>query len=573
MGSKTTPRESAVERAKRDGRQLRGTIAEQLAGDAPSFEGDDLQLLKFHGIYQQDDRDHRRERRSEGKAYQFMIRVALPGGRLSAEQYLALDELTEELADGSLRVTTRQGLQYHGVVKGDLKGVMARVNQSLVSTLAACGDVSRNVMACPAPLDDPTHRAVQEQAAAIAAELRPRSRAYHEIWLDGERQTPAIEEEPFYGDRYLPRKFKVAVGLARDNCVDLFAHDVALAALVDAGEVTGYDLLVGGGLGMTHGKGDTIARLAEPLGRVEPDQAVEAARIVAAIFRDHGNRADRRHARLKYLLAEWGIDRFRAEFEARASFALAPFVPLDDLAFHDHLGAIRQSDGKWCYGVFVQSGRIADRDGQRLRTALRGLVGVLRPGVRFTPHQNVLLTDLEPADVLTVESVLRSHGIGLLHELPSVRRYSMACPALPTCGLAVAESERALPDLLAGLEPVLDRLGPRRAPRRPDDRLPQRVRPSYTADLAFVGRSLDLYHVYVGGGLRGDSITDLYLADVRAGDLIASVTPLLERWAAERAPGEGLGAYHRRALGDATPRRVVTGKEIPRGPIEGPGHG
>src|SRR5687767_7930497 len=355
--------ESKVEVAKREGRHLRGTIAETLASDATHFGADDIHLLKFHGTYQQDSRDERRRRESAGeeKAYSFMVRVAIPAGAVTAEQYLSLEKIADDHANGTLRVTTRQGFQFHGVLKGDLKPAIAAINQELLTTISACGDVQRNVMGCSAPLADTDHAIVRQVAEALATELRPESRAYHEIWLNGEKQLSSGEEEPFYGDRYLPRKFKTAVGLSIDNCVDIYSQDVGLLAVVSAGRIQGFNLLVGGGLGMTHNKGDTTARLAQPLGFVPTVNGVESVRIVAAIFRDHGNRSDRRHARLKYLLAEWGLDRFREEFQRRASFPLAPPVSLPPLPFHDHLGRHRQPDGRFFYGVFIQSGRIVGK--------------------------------------------------------------------------------------------------------------------------------------------------------------------------------------------------------------------
>ena len=314
-------------------------------------------------------------------------------------------------------------------------------------------------------------------AEALAAELRPASRAYHEIWLDGEKQVSTESEEPFYRDRYLPRKFKVAVGLSTDNCVDIWSQDVGLLAIVQDGRIQGFNLLVGGGLGMTHNKGDTTARLAQPLGFVPTEHGVEAVRLVAAIFRDHGNRSDRRHARLKYLIAEWGIQRFREEFQRRASFTLGPPVALPPLPFHDHLGRHRQSDGRWFYGVFIQSGRIVDTGRHELKTALHEIVTRLRPGIRLTGQQNLLLTDLDADGIETVERILRAHGVTLPTRLSAARRFSMACPALPTCGLAVAESERAIPAILDQFEAELDEpRPPGRAAHHPDDGLPQRLR-------------------------------------------------------------------------------------------------
>jgi sulfite reductase (ferredoxin) len=558
--------ESKVEVAKRQSRHLRGTIAETLASDASHFEHDDIQLLKFHGTYQQDSRDERRGREAAGaeKAYSFMVRVAIPAGAITAEQYLALEEIADQHANGTLRVTTRQGFQFHGVLKGDLKPTIAAINRDLLTTIAACGDVQRNVMGCSAPLADADHAAVREVAVALAKELRPTSQAYHEIWLEGEKQVSTEQEEPFYGDRYLPRKFKTAVGLSVDNCVDIYSQDVGLLAIAADGRIRGFNLLVGGGLGMTHNKADTTARLAQPLGFVPTAHGVEAVRIVAAIFRDHGNRSDRRHARLKYLIAEWGIDRFREEFQQRASFQLGPAVALPPLPFHDHLGRHRQSDGRFFYGVFIQSGRIVDTPGHRLKTALHQIVTRFRPGIRLTGQQNLLLTDLDARSVEMLELLLRAHGVPLALELSAARRFSLACPALPTCGLAVAESERVIPAILDQFEAELEGLGLR------DALLTIRMtgcpngcaRP-YTADLAFVGRSLDLYNVYVGGGLAGDRLVDLYRADVPLEELLPSVRPLLVRWAAERLDGEGLGDFYQRILGRSTPRSAVTGKEQP----------
>jgi sulfite reductase (ferredoxin) len=558
----TAKPESKVEVAKRNGRHLRGTIAEGLASDATHFDSDDVHLLKFHGTYQQDSRDHRRERERAGqeKAYSFMVRVAIPAGAVTAEQYLALEQLSSRFADGTLRVTTRQGFQLHGVLKGNLKGTIAGINEELLTTISACGDVQRNVMGCSAPLADADHAVVRQVAEALARELRPSSRAYHEIWLDGQKQISSEVEEPFYGDRYLPRKFKTAVGLSIDNCVDIYSQDVGLLAVVADGRIQGFNLLVGGGLGMTHNKGDTTARLAEPLGFLPTAHGVDAVRIVAAIFRDHGNRSDRRHARLKYLLAEWGIERFREEFQLRAPFRLEPAVPLPPLPFHDHLGRHRQPDGRFFYGVFIQSGRIRGN----LKAALHEIVTHCRPGVRLTGQQNLLLTDLNVDGVQTVERVLREHGIPLPHELSAARRFSMACPALPTCGLAVAESERAIPAILDQFEAELESLGLREAPLTIRmTGCPNGCARPYTADLAFVGRSSDLYNVYIGGSLAGDRLVDLYRPDVPIGELLTVVRPLLSRWASERLNGEGLGDFYQRIIGRFAPRTAVTGKESP----------
>ena len=558
----STKPESKVEVVKRNSRHLRGTIAETLAADVTHFGADDINLLKFHGTYQQDSRDERRQRSSaaEEKAYSFMIRVAIPAGAVTADQYLQLERIAVEHANGTLRVTTRQGFQFHGVLKSGLKATIAEINQQLLTTISACGDVQRNVMGCSAPLADTDHALVRQVAEAVASELRPSSRAYHEIWLDGQKQVSSEQEEPFYGDRYLPRKFKTAVGLSVDNCIDIYSQDVGLLGVVTDGRIEGFNLLVGGGLGMTHNKGDTTARLAQPLGFLSPADGVEAVLVVAAIFRDHGNRSDRRHARLKYLLAEWGIERFRDEFQRRASFQLRPPVLLPPLPFHDHLGRHRQPDGRFFYGVFIQSGRIVGS----IKDALHEIITRYRPGVRLTGQQNLLLTDLNDEQVLNVESILREHGVTPPAQLSAARRFSMACPALPTCGLAVAESERVLPDILDQFENELESLGLREVPvtiRMTG--CPNGCARPYTADLAFVGRSLDLYNIYVGGSLAGDRLVDLYRADVATPDLLTALRPLLVRWASERMDSEGLGDFYQRILARPTPRAAVTGRETP----------
>src|SRR5215210_2959925 len=554
--------ESKVEIAKRQGRHLRGSIAQTLDSDATHFGPDDTHLLKFHGTYQQDSRDVRREREAAGleKAYSFMVRVAVPSGAITADQYLRLEALANRHADGTLRVTTRQGFQFHGVLKGNLKAAIAGINEELLTTISACGDVQRNVMGCSAPLPDTDHALVRDVAESLARELRPSSRAYHEIWLDGEKQLSSEQEEPFYGDRYLPRKFKTAVGLSVVAGADNYSQDVGLLAVVSEGRIRGFNLLVGGGLGMTHNKADTTARLAEPLGFIPTDHGVEAVRTVAAIFRDHGNRSDRRHARLKYLLADWGMERFRAEFQRRVAFPVGPAVALPPLPFHDHLGRHRQADGRLFYGVFIQSGRIVGT----VKTALHQIITEYGPGVRLTGQQNLLLTNLDADGAVAVERILTEHGVTPPLELSAARRFSMACPALPTCGLAVAESERAIPGLLNQFEGELSSLGLRDVPLTIRmTGCPNGCARPYTADIAFVGRSLDLYHIYVGGRLAGDRLVDLYRADVPGGELLSAVKPLLARWASERVAGEGLGDFYQRLMGLRARRTTVTGRELP----------
>jgi sulfite reductase (ferredoxin) len=569
MAEKPNKTESPVEVAKRNSRHLRGTIAETLASDASHLEEHDAQILKFHGSYQQQDRDRRRAARDQGleKPYMFMVRCAIPAGRLNASQYLALDRLADRYGNGTLRVTTRQGFQFHGVLKDNLKATIAGINEALVTTLGACGDVERNLMACPAPLGDEPHVLLRRLAGEIASCLRPASRAYHEIWLDQEKVVSSEPEEPFYGEQYLPRKFKTAIALDTDNCTDIYAHDVGLIAIVRDGIVRGFNVLVGGGMGLTHSKADTFAKLAEPLGFVRVDDPIETVRAVAAIFRDHGNRADRRHARLKYLIAEWGIDRFRAEFQRRVPFELRPAESLPPPTFHDHLGANPQGDGKWFYGVFVENGRIVDRDGLRLRTALRTAITAAQPTVILTPQQNILLGDLTDASLHELRRTLEEHGVKPPEQLSAARRYALACPALPTCPLAMAESERIMPAVVDRFEAELDALGLRDVPiTLRMTGCPNGCARPYTADIAFVGRRTGVYHVFVGGGLPGDRITDLYAADVPVDKFVETLRPLLVKWAEHRRDGEGLGDYYQRTLNRRAPRLCVTGNEQPTSP-------
>lgn len=559
--------ESDVEAIKRNSRGLRGDIGETLAGDATHFDKEGYQILKFHGIYQQDDRDTRSPRRDQGLEpdFFFMVRVAIPGGRLTSEQYLALDDLADECGDGSLRITTRQGIQYHCVAKGDLKPLIARVNEQLMTTLAACGDVSRNVMASPEPIADDAHRLVQRIAGEIARALRPQTSAYHEIWLGDERVVSTQDNEPFYGQQYLPRKFKAGVTLASDNNIDIYTYDAGLIAVVDDGEVRGFNVVAGGGMGMTHNKATTIATLAQPVGFVAPEHGTAAVRHIAGIFRDHGNRSDRRHARLKYLIQEWGIERFREEFRQRAEFDVAPPVELPRPQYQDYVGAHAQGDGRFYYGVFVQNGRVADRDGVQYRSAVRRVVEELGANVVLSANQNLLLTDLAEDQIADVERILREHGVKLVGDLSNIRRYSMACPALPTCGLALTESERAIPRVLDDFETLLADLG------LDDEELTLRMtgcpngcaRP-YTADIGFVGRKPgEKYSVYVGGGLPGDRVADLFADDIPIGELADTLRPLLTHFARTRQPDESLSDFYWRLSGKAEPRRALTGKETP----------
>lgn len=557
--------QSGTELVKLASRHLRGALREALADDSSFFNEDNRAILKFHGIYQQDDRDKRVKRGDPTeKAWQMMIRLSAPGGILTADQYLALDSLASQYGNDTLRITTRQSIQFHGVLKRNLKALVAAINAVRLSTIAACGDVSRNVMATPVPIDDEIHREVQRIALEIALDLRPRTNAYCEIWLDGECVADSRDEEPLYRDSYLPRKFKVGVGIDTDNSVDLYTYDCGLVAITRNGAIVGYNLLAGGGFGLTHNKASTFARIADTLAFVEPKHAAAAVRAVCEIFRDHGNRSDRRHARLKYLLEEWGVERFLAELQRRVEFPLQAPAEVGTPQQLDYLGVHPQGNGRFFAGVFVQSGRIIDGDTMRIRSAFREIVTRLRPGVRLTPMQSIIFTDLDETGVAELQDILMTHGVPAAESLSNAVRYSLACPGMPTCGLALADSERALPDVLSSLEAELERLGASDVPLTVRmTGCPNGCARPFNADIGLVGRRPGVYHVYLGGSLRGDRMADLFAADVKADQITSTLAPFLERFALERQHGEGIGDFYQRTVGNQTTRRLITGSETP----------
>jgi len=540
---------SKAEALKAASNGLRGHLAEELATESNRFSNEGVALLKFHGVYQQEDRDARQDRKAAGveKAYQMMVRSRIPGGVITADAYLAHDDLAGRYANETLRITTRQGFQLHGVLKGDLHAAVAAINATLLSTLAACGDVSRNVMACPAPAASPVHAQIQDVARAIAAHLSPKSGAYHEIWIDGEpaeTNTPVEVEEPIYGPTYLPRKFKIGIAAPGDNCVDIYTQDIGLAAHAEDGRLAGFTVLVGGGLGSTHGKTETYPRLATPLCFVAADEVIAVVEAVVTIQRDYGDRANRRHARMKYLVEERGIEWFRVEAERRLGRALADPRPVRWLGVEDHLGWGRQADGSLFLGLFVENGRIKDDGASRLRGFLREAVATFQPGVRLTGQQNILLTDIPPAQRPAWEALLADYGVLADPEALGLRRLAMACPALPTCGQALAEAERALPDVVRQLQAELAAIG--RADARPSIRMtgcPNGCARPYMGDIGFVGRTRDVYNVYVGGDKENTRLNALYADSVHVRDLAATIRPLFALWREQGTPAEGFGDF------------------------------
>ncbi len=533
-----------IEVFKEQSHSLRGTIATALQQETTRFAEADSHVLKFHGVYQQDDRD----RRKQGKHHFFMVRSKIPGGRLTAEQYLVHDDLATRYGNGTLRITTRQDFQIHGVLKGDVQGTLCEINAGLITTLGACGDLVRNVMCCPVPATEPVRATIHTVAQRLSDHLLPRTRAYHEIWLDGEKIDDGHHhgepEEPIYGTAYLPRKFKIGVAPPGDNCIDVYTQDIGLVAVVQDDTLQGFNVLVGGGLGMTHNKPNTFPRLADPLAFVTPEHVISVVEHIVCIQRDYGDRANRRHARMKYLIHAWGLERFRDELERRLGYALRPVVPVPPLQLDLHLGWHKQADDRWYLGVSVENGRIQNLDDLHLKTGLREVLTTFRSGVRLTPNHDILLTDVREEDKVAVEVMLRKYGIRPHHDLSNVHLYSMACPALPTCGLALAEAERTLPAVIDQLEAEIACLGLQ------DEKMAIRMtgcpngcaRP-YVADLAFVGRSLDKYIVYVGGRLDGTRLNQPFKDLVPTAELVDTVLPLLVFYKQGREPGESFGDF------------------------------
>jgi sulfite reductase (ferredoxin) len=542
---------SKAEAVKQQSRQLRGHIARDLADTSTPFDNEGYSLLKFHGIYQGYDRDSATERKQRGddKVWQFMVRVRIPGGRLQAEQYLALDELADRYANGSLRITTRQSIQFHGVVKSGLKSAIGEINAALLTTLAACGDVVRTVTTVPAPIRDPMHDRLEAETRRLSNHLLPRTRAYHEIWVDGARweENGGVAEEepdPLYGERYLPRKFKVGLAVPEDNSIDVLTNDLAIVALFEGDQLSGYNFLLGGGHGMTHNNPKTYPRLATPVAFIEPEDLLEAAAAVVKLHRDYGDRGNRRHARLKYVIAENGEEWARERLSEYLGKALEPCREMAPFEVPDHLGWHEQGDGKVYLGIPVSSGRIVDEGDSRIRTALRDIVGKFHCDPILMPSQDIILSEIRPEDRDAIEAVLREHGVRLAGDMLPVERWALACPALPTCGLALTEAERVRDDIVAAIEANLRNYG------LEQERLSIRItgcpngcaRP-YTGDIGIVGRMPGFYSLFVGGDFEGTRL-NVPLADKVSLNGIAEVLdPLFALFASARAEGEGFGDF------------------------------
>jgi sulfite reductase (ferredoxin) len=551
----------SAEQIKAESRGLRGEIGTELNNNNPYFSDASDKLLKFHGIYQQEDRDARKLDRNTDH-HQFMLRTRLPGGQLTARQYLLLDEIAERYANGTLRITTRQTIQFHGVIKGELRTTVRGINQALITTLGACGDIVRNVMACPAPGADPRRRALEEYALSLTEAFFPRTTAYHQIWID---EQPLVEEteidDPLYKKTYLPRKFKIAIADAGDNCVDIYTNDVGLVALFDdRQQLIGFNLLAGGGMGMSHNNSATFPRLADEIAFVTPAQAIEAVTGVVAIHRDFGDRENRKHARLKYILHDRGVEWFRQELQQRVNFTLTPVKPMPDFAVHDHLGWNEEGDGEWYLGLHVENGRIIDRGEYRLRSGLRAIIEKFNLATRLTAQQNILLTGVARNDRPAIEAMLNEYGIRQVEEISPARRHAMACVALPTCGLSLAEAERVFPGVINQLENMLEDLGiPTTEITARMTGCPNGCARPYVGEIAFVGRSQDKYMVFLGGNPAGTRLARPFLDLVPLNQLIAALQPVLTLYRDQRHTGEPFGDFVERVGFDYL-RLVVPGE-------------
>ena len=545
------PKQSCEE-IKDESRGLRGRIVETLLSDASHFEEAEYQLLKFHGSYQQDNRDSRSERRKQKleKEWMFMVRTKMPSGTLTAEQYIAHDDMAEKLGNATMRLTTRQGIQLHGILKGGLRDTVRAIADCGLTSWGACGDVVRNTMAPGAPINDPAHAATRRLADEISERFMARTTSYSSIWLDGEKLDLDLDaaaqevEEPIYGKHYLPRKFKIGITVPPSNDVDLFSQDVGFIGHVENGEVAGYSIHVGGGFGMSHGKVETYPCLAQPLFYCAAEHAAAACEAIVTVQRDHGDRTDRKHARMKYLVAERGIEWFRQKVEERIDFETEPVrkVKLDTVA--DNLGWHEQGDGKHFVGIYVAQGRIVDSDSEKIRSAFRKIATEIDCSMRVTANANMYVYDIAAEDRDKVNAILLEHGLVTGEEFSATRQMGHACVALPTCGLALSESERVFSGLLDSVDAILHELGLSNDPiliRMTG--CPNGCARPYNADFAFVGRAPGKYAMFVGGSSAGDRLAALEKKVVLFDDIPGEIRSHLDNFVQQRQNGETFSEY------------------------------
>ena len=538
---------SHLEQIKADSRHLRGTIEEGLNDPITgAISDDDNKLLKFHGSYQQDDRDIRDERRKQKlePAYSFMIRARLPGGVVRPEQWLIFDDIATTYAGRGLRITTRQTFQWHGVIKRNLKPTMQAINKAMATTIAACGDINRQVVSSVNPQLSSQHQLVQEWTQKLSDHFIPRTRAYHEIWLDGEKITDEPEEEPIYGDTYLPRKFKIGVAIPPTNDIDVFAQDLGLIAIIENGELLGFNVAIGGGMGATHGDDTTYPRLGSLIGFVPPEQVIAIAEGVVTLQRDHGNRSERQHARLKYTLDHLGLDWFKQQLEERTGITLQAVRSYHFDQNGDRYGWEQGEDGKWHLGLYIESGRLWDENGLQLQTGVREIAKIHKGEFRMTCNQNLVIADVSTEDRSQIDELVARYGLDGYKQQSGIRRHSIACVALPTCGLAMAESERYLPVLLPKLETLLDKHGLLQAPILLRlSGCPNGCSRPYLSEIALVGRAPGRYDLRLGANYTGERLNIVYRQNIDEAEILSTLDTLFGAYAQEREADEKFGDF------------------------------
>ncbi len=523
---------------------LRGTLRQSMDDELTgALDPADAQLSKFHGFYEQDDRDLRQQRQERllEPYYSFMLRARLPGGVCTPRQWQVIDSVAQRLGNGSIRLTTRQTFQYHGILKRNLKPLIREINRAMIDSIGGCGDVNRNVLCNPNPVQSKLHTEVYGWARSISEALLPKTRAYHEIWLDGER-IEGGESEPLYGETYLPRKFKTAVAIPPDNDVDVYTNDLGFVAIAEMDQLLGFNVLAGGGMGTTHGDTSTYPRLADELGFIAPHQAIAVAEAVVAIQRDQGNRCSRRHARLKYTIERMGADNFRREVERRSNVSFETPRQVSFKGQGDRYGWVRGGDDEWHLNLYIENGRVADRPGAPLMTGLRKIAAQHRGDFRITPSQNLIIAGVPEAQKEEIEALAASHG--LLRRQSSIRLNSIACVALPTCPQAMAEAERCFPEFMTKIEQLAAAHGL--------DHLNTVVRMTgcpngcarpFVAEVGLVGKGPGSYNLMLGGDGRGLRLNRLYRENLKQAEILDELDGLFTRYAAQRLEREGFGDF------------------------------
>jgi sulfite reductase (NADPH) hemoprotein beta-component len=550
LAAKTDP-PSPVELIKKSSRGLRGSLAESL--DDPltgAIRESDTQLIKFHGSYQQDDRDIRAEREHQKlePAYSFMIRTRTPGGVASPQQWLALSALARQYGSDTLRLTTRQAFQLHGVIKKDLKATMQGMQAALIDSIAACGDVNRNVMASANPVESQLHAEVHQWANKVSEHLLPKTRAYHEIWLNGEKLAGQAEEEPILGQLYLPRKFKTGIVIPPHNDVDIFSQDLGFIAILDEGKVLGFNLTVGGGLGATHGEPQTFPRLADVIGFLNPEQMLKVAETVVMIQRDFGDRTDRKHARLKYTIADRGVDWFKAELFKRLGFALEPARPFTFTTQGDRFGWLRGHDGRWHLTLRIESGRVGDTPGKPYLTGLEKIAAIHQGDFRLTANQNLIIANVPDSECMNIDRLVADHGLGKALFTTPLRRDALACVSLPTCSLAMAEAERYLPNFTDRVDALLAKHGLREIPLTLRiTGCPNGCARPYLAEIALIGRAPGRYTLRLGADAVGSRLNVVYRDNIDEPAIVSVLDELIGRYSTERHADERFGDFLWRA--------------------------